>query len=249
MTRFWRDGHWRSGRYGIHWVEGHWVDRDDWGGGYYSPPPPQPRPSSSPPPSIIPRAPQGFRASFTIPNATCPVCGARVFFYQNEFGSRVFFDDLGPPWPKHPCTDNTPAATPRSSRDFKPAGPPVRTAVAPSEPALPLIEAHPVDNYVGSIRSGDGWDRCVVKKRSIRDEVAYFVVFNESDEANKSIRFSTIWRADLPTTGETLYLKDRHMSFFSFEAFEPCQIEIELKASKAVSSVRKRRNRKKRRRK
>lgn len=29
------------------------------------------------------------------------------FFYQNEFGSRVYFDDLGPPWPKHPCTDNT----------------------------------------------------------------------------------------------------------------------------------------------
>jgi hypothetical protein len=29
-----------------------------------------------------------------------------VFFYQNSFGSRVFFDELGPPWPKHPCTDN-----------------------------------------------------------------------------------------------------------------------------------------------
>lgn len=40
------------------------------------------------------------------PNAKCPVCSAPVFFYANEFGSRVFFDDLGPPWPKHPCTDN-----------------------------------------------------------------------------------------------------------------------------------------------
>src|SRR6185437_4400571 len=39
------------------------------------------------------------------PNAKCPVCGAGVFFYANEHGSRVFFDDLGPPWPKHPCTD------------------------------------------------------------------------------------------------------------------------------------------------
>lgn len=28
-----------------------------------------------------------------------------MFFYSNEFGSRVYFDDLGPPWPKHPCTD------------------------------------------------------------------------------------------------------------------------------------------------
>lgn len=42
--------------------------------------------------------------SYTIPNATCPVCDASVFFYQSPFGGRVFFDELGPPWPKHPCT-------------------------------------------------------------------------------------------------------------------------------------------------
>jgi hypothetical protein len=46
--------------------------------------------------------------SQTIPNATCPVCGKSVFYYQNEHGSKVFFDALGPPWPKHPCTDNSP---------------------------------------------------------------------------------------------------------------------------------------------
>jgi len=37
--------------------------------------------------------------SLTIPNARCPVCGASVFFYQNEYGSRVFFDELGFDWP------------------------------------------------------------------------------------------------------------------------------------------------------
>lgn len=45
--------------------------------------------------------------SYTIPNARCPVCGASVFFYKSENGGSVFFDDLGPPWPKHPCTDNS----------------------------------------------------------------------------------------------------------------------------------------------
>lgn len=40
------------------------------------------------------------------PNAHCPVCNAAVFFYANASGSRVYFDDLGPPWSKHPCTDN-----------------------------------------------------------------------------------------------------------------------------------------------
>lgn len=45
--------------------------------------------------------------SFTIPNAICPVCGAQVFFYQSPYGGRVFFDELQPPWPKHPCTDSS----------------------------------------------------------------------------------------------------------------------------------------------
>lgn len=45
--------------------------------------------------------------SFVVPNAICPVCGCEVFFYQSPFGGRVFFDSLGPPWPKHPCTDQS----------------------------------------------------------------------------------------------------------------------------------------------
>ena len=44
--------------------------------------------------------------SYVNPNARCPVCDAKVFFYQSPYGGRVFFDELGPPWPKHPCTDN-----------------------------------------------------------------------------------------------------------------------------------------------
>lgn len=45
--------------------------------------------------------------SYTIPNSSCPVCGDLVFFYQSPYGGRVFFDELGPPWPKHPCTDSS----------------------------------------------------------------------------------------------------------------------------------------------
>lgn len=47
------------------------------------------------------------RESYVNPNAYCPACGATVFFYQSPHGGRVFFDALGPPWPKHPCTDNS----------------------------------------------------------------------------------------------------------------------------------------------
>jgi hypothetical protein len=35
------------------------------------------------------------------------VCGEKVFYYQSRYGGRVFFDDLGWPWPKHPCTVNS----------------------------------------------------------------------------------------------------------------------------------------------
>jgi hypothetical protein len=51
--------------------------------------------------------------SYTTPNARCPRCLARVFFYRSPYGGSVYFDDLGPPWPKHPCMDTgrTAAAT------------------------------------------------------------------------------------------------------------------------------------------
>lgn len=49
--------------------------------------------------------------SYTNPNALCPVCGETVFFYQSPHGGRVFFDALGWPWPKHPCTNLQAAKT------------------------------------------------------------------------------------------------------------------------------------------
>lgn len=61
--------------------------------------------------------------SYTTPNASCPVCGVSVFFYQSPHGGRVFFDELGPPWSKHPCTDSnsTPEKPVKSNHsiDFK----------------------------------------------------------------------------------------------------------------------------------
>lgn len=67
-------------------------------------------------------------SSFTIPNASCPVCGESVFYYCNSHGSSVFFDELGPPWPKHPCTDNSTKSPPKPFRSL-PSNkhPPVKT--------------------------------------------------------------------------------------------------------------------------
>lgn len=67
--------------------------------------------------------------SYVNPNASCPVCGAPVFFYQSPSGGRVFFDELGPPWPKHPCTDNSsrPSQPQRVSVGQPSAAPPPKT--------------------------------------------------------------------------------------------------------------------------
>ena len=35
----------------------------------------------------------------------CRYCGKDVFYHENEYGSRVFFEDLGKPWPKHRCRE------------------------------------------------------------------------------------------------------------------------------------------------
>ena len=52
--------------------------------------------------------------NLTIPNVSCPECGDPVFFFMDVHGGRVFFDPpLGKPWPKHPCTSNLDATSPR----------------------------------------------------------------------------------------------------------------------------------------
>jgi hypothetical protein len=50
----------------------------------------------------------GTVESHVNPNAHCPVCGAAVYFDRSPYDGRVFFDELGWPWPKHPCTDANP---------------------------------------------------------------------------------------------------------------------------------------------
>ncbi len=103
MTRFSRRGHWRTSALGnTYWVDDHDVSRDDWdradGINHVEYADAERRLGTV-------RADHGATSTYVIPNAVCPVCGVLVYFYQNQHGSRVFFDELGKPWPKHPCTD------------------------------------------------------------------------------------------------------------------------------------------------
>lgn len=98
MTQFWREGHWRTSPRGdTHWVDGHYVVRDDW--------------NTS---SAVRLARNSWLSGLTwsrayleegTPNAKCPKCRAPVWFYRNPNGGCAYFDELGKPWPKHPCMD------------------------------------------------------------------------------------------------------------------------------------------------
>lgn len=115
MTEFERRGHYRTSKRGeLIYVQATQVRRDNWRrntSGGYDTAPAVPLPTATRPiDSFLVRYPefvslQRVSACFINPNATCPVCGQGVYYYQNELGSRVFFDELGPPWPKHSCTD------------------------------------------------------------------------------------------------------------------------------------------------
>lgn len=63
-----------------------------------------------------------YERSYVNPNAKCPVCGAPVFFYRSPYNGRVYFDELGYPWTKHPCTD---ASTVKVTIGFTMTPPPV----------------------------------------------------------------------------------------------------------------------------
>lgn len=107
MTTFSRSGHWRTNQYGnTHWVQEHDVTREIFNTHasalkFFG--------NKKNAVTFLSRHAANYKRTtcFVEPNARCPVCGEPVFFYSNMNGSKVFFDDLGPPWPKHPCTDNS----------------------------------------------------------------------------------------------------------------------------------------------
>jgi hypothetical protein len=57
------------------------------------------------------------RESTTVPG-TCPACGDEVYVHTDGAGKQVLFDELGPPWPIHPCAHKVvaPELSPSSSQ-------------------------------------------------------------------------------------------------------------------------------------
>jgi len=95
-------------------------------------------------------------ATFVNPNARCPECRAQVFFYQSDNGGRVFFDELGPPWPMHGCTSrvrpkvvNPGEAVALAVYAWQDAGwsPLLTSSLASVTPALMRLSGYIADDY------------------------------------------------------------------------------------------------------
>lgn len=144
MTRFWREAHSRVSSNGsLHWVAGHWVDRDGWGGAPRSSPL-----AAGPQPNRVTET-QRSKGTF---RTRCPYCGDEIFFHRADNGGCAFFDRLGAPWDKHPCFDLTRRPTQR---------PPGEQASAPEPREVTYLQQYP-DLVVGWWQIYEGtWAVCV----------------------------------------------------------------------------------------
>jgi hypothetical protein len=225
MTTFWRNGFWRTSVNGVpHWVEGHMVDRYAWDRAGYS---------HSNGTSLYrtllrdARAARGFTSIFVNPNANCPVCGAQVFFYQNEHGSRVFFDELGPPWPKHPCTDNIQSTGAIVSGATGPTAPPIRSDEEASlvQQWLQSAALDPKQDFISSYKLSP-WAAYRIEGRFGRRHNSMVVLGRLSQERPRRIYVSVKGLTSVPMGTLVFYYKG-HISFFDESDLRPVEVEVE----------------------
>lgn len=218
MTRFRRSGHYRTSKYGVvHRVSGSSIERDEWerGASQFS----QSRVITS---LSELRARTGITSAFVNPNARCPVCGELVYYYQNKFGSRVFFDELGPPWPKHPCTDNTPLRSKARSAH------PVVRPVSERAEIRQLRDRDYVDihaEFRGKFKKVP--PRLFVVAKRIRVKGGLLLVLERLGSQDGQLKFCAIERRlEYLTEGSVVSRKGTELSFFDVGRMKPRNVDM-----------------------
>jgi hypothetical protein len=153
---------------------------------------------------------------YVIPNAKCPVCGDAVYFYANEHGSRVFFDHLGPPWPKHPCTDN-----PREPAAASQGGPTRRTRGMMQELITAANTAGLFRNKVFGRRIPDEWTMLLVvfvERDGIENTVTAEFLDSQSGETTQ---FKCRSAEPILEPGDFVNMKGLEISFLDKQTLTP----------------------------
>lgn len=148
---------------------------------------------------------------------TCPYCGAAVYFFRDQNGGSAFFDELGSPWPKHPCFD---MEEPRSGR-FAPVDLPRKVDFwgtpylvrwpsgprGPSELKARIVAVRPSDKQ-----------QTILFETSDPD-LSFFIVTDHWKEETIPVGYIRL----TDNVGEVAYRPDRtEVSFVSFTGFGPC---------------------------
>lgn len=119
--------------------------------------------------------------AYVNPNAYCPVCGEKVFYYQSRYGGRVFFDDLGWPWPKHPCTDN-------SDRPLK-SPPVVRGSIIIKDRQGQSLDIYDLDDLQ------EEPERYTFTFRNARTRARLDLAFSKKSMAKAGVKIDDFWDA------------------------------------------------------
>ncbi len=229
MTIFRRRGFYRDSKSGTrHWVSTTTVRRNDWDRcscGYT----PSRSVSPLPPPRdpFLDRYPEFSKvrrhsACFVNPNARCPVCGASVYYYQNELGSRVFFDELVPPWPKHPCTDLQSIAVVSSDRAFA-----FRSQVAIAE-----ISVWQKERGIDCTAEFEGkygnspWPLATIVKRMKSGKLVFLVLNLLQRGHTKKVYASCNSLPKCCRDGFAVAIRGQKISFFDTAAMTPREVRI-----------------------
>ncbi|MEV4536233.1 DUF1707 domain-containing protein [Asanoa sp. NPDC049518] len=151
------------------------------------------------------------------PNARCPVCGASVYFYSSGHGSRVFFDEIGPPWPKHPCTDD-----------------PTRRVTLAGGRQAPSLREFNATRSASTVRDRR-WKLYAITGITIED--------GQSRIALQRIDASTPgpdWAASEPLpsrVGDVVFVRAYQMSYFDIDACEPAVVEDARRAAQIARKL------------
>lgn len=222
MTVFYRRGFWRTSKHGItHWVEGHAVTRA--GGDHYE---------YIGAPTNIARSNlidsgvgTSLASTYVNPNARCPVCDASVFYYQNKHGSRVYFDDLGPPWPKHPCTDTVEFDIGPSTESILPI---VRSdaQIASIREWLQITEFD-FENSNSATQSPSAWAPYRLAWRGDWKRVSILILSRLSDGKPANLFLKV---RNLPRTtrcGEIVFFRRNRISYLDISAARSAELQVE----------------------
>ncbi len=164
---------------------------------------------------------RSYSTCYVAPNAACPVCGKAVYFYANDHGSRVYFDDLGPPWPKHGCTDKGRAA---QRAPHVPGAPVCR----PKADIRDILETARIANLpLGLRRSKKRKAKWVLHLViEVKRTGAHITVLAESisDGQNSKIKFSILSKSDVIEEGDFVSKKGDTYSFLRKDTLEGVEI-------------------------